>query len=79
MAFNSIAEFIAMGGHAPYVWSSWGLTLFLLVALVWHARFERRQLINSLKRRERRERAREQQNAAPAPLQPVVEGGQHDT
>ncbi|MGM0520782.1 MAG: heme exporter protein CcmD [Pseudomonadota bacterium] len=78
MAFNSIAEFIAMGGHAPYVWSSWGLTLFLLVALVWHARFERRQLINSLKRRERRERAREQQNTA-APLQTVVEGGQHDT
>ncbi|NYS61574.1 heme exporter protein CcmD [Vreelandella salicampi] len=79
MAFNSIAEFIAMGGHAPYVWSSWGLTLFLLVALVWHARFERRQLINSLRRRERRERAREQQNAAQAPLQTVVEGGQHDT
>ncbi|MCL7930224.1 heme exporter protein CcmD [Halomonas llamarensis] len=79
MAFNSFAEFIAMGGHAPYVWSSWGLTLFLLVVLVWHARFERRQLINSLKRRERRERARKQQNAAPAPLQPVVAGGQHDT
>lgn len=79
MAFNSIAEFIAMGGHAPYVWSSWGLTLFLFVALAWHARFERRQLMNSLKRRERRERAREQQNVAPAPLQTVVEGGQHDT
>ncbi|MDR5899170.1 heme exporter protein CcmD [Halomonas vilamensis] len=79
MAFNSIAEFIAMGGHAPYVWSSWGVTLFCIVALAWHARFERRQLMNSLKRRERRERAREQQNAVPTSFQSVVERGQHDT
>ncbi|WP_075878706.1 heme exporter protein CcmD [Vreelandella massiliensis] len=73
MAFDSIAAFIAMGGHAPYVWSAWGVTLFFIVALVWHARFERRQLIHSLKRRERRERAREQQNPSQAPFQSVGE------
>ncbi len=24
MAFASFSEFLAMGGHAPYVWSAWG-------------------------------------------------------
>ncbi|GEN29021.1 heme exporter protein D [Halovibrio variabilis] len=55
MAFDSFSEFIAMGGHAPYVWSAWGVTALLLLASVWHARAEQRQLLKSLKRRVRRE------------------------
>ncbi|MCH4810870.1 heme exporter protein CcmD [Vreelandella neptunia] len=54
MAFASFSEFLAMGGHAPYVWSAWGVTALLLVATVWHARVEQRQLIKGLKRRARR-------------------------
>lgn len=58
MAFASFAEFIAMGGHATYVWAAWGVTSLLLVACVVHARAERRQLMRALARRERRERRR---------------------
>ncbi|WP_445156763.1 heme exporter protein CcmD [Halomonas sp. E14] len=55
MAFDSFTEFFAMGGHAPYVWASWGVTAVLLLGLVLHARAERRQLLRQLKRRMRRE------------------------
>ncbi|GAB2721735.1 heme exporter protein CcmD [Halomonas garicola] len=76
MAFTSFADFIAMGGHAPYVWSAWGVTLFLLLASVWHARLERRQLTKGLERRERREQA---QRSAPrsGTAEPAAEGGGH--
>ncbi len=57
MAFFSLNEFFAMGGHGPYVWSSWGVTALLLLVIVWHARYERRQLLNNVKRRVRRENA----------------------
>lgn len=55
MAFSSFSEFLAMGGHATYVWSAWGITALLLVSSVWHARIEQRHLIKGLKRRVRRE------------------------
>ncbi|EHJ93555.1 heme exporter protein CcmD [Vreelandella boliviensis] len=55
MAFASFSEFLAMGGHAPYVWSAWGVTALLLLATVWHARAEQRLLLKGLKRRARRE------------------------
>ncbi|MGM0614125.1 MAG: heme exporter protein CcmD [Pseudomonadota bacterium] len=73
MAFDSFADFIAMGGHAPYVWSSWVITLLLILGLVWHARLERRQLVEGLKRRARRERARQQQGEQ-ATVYPVDQG-----
>ncbi|MDR5906411.1 MULTISPECIES: heme exporter protein CcmD [Halomonadaceae] len=56
MAFASLQDFFAMGGHAPYVWSAWAVTALLLLGSVVHARAERRQLIRDLQRRERRER-----------------------
>lgn len=56
MAFDSFQGFLAMGGHAPYVWACWAVTGALLVAIVLHARAERRQLLRQLRRRERRDR-----------------------
>lgn len=56
MAFDSLNALLAMGGHAAYVWSAWGVTAALLVVSVAHARVERRQLIRELQRRNRRER-----------------------
>ena len=56
MAFDSLNALFAMGGHAPYVWSAWGVTAALLIVSVFHARAERRQLIRELQRRNRRER-----------------------
>ncbi|GAB2780003.1 hypothetical protein GCM10027040_02540 [Halomonas shantousis] len=55
MAFESFSQLVAMGGHASYVWSAWGLSAGLLVASVVHARLERRRLIRDLQRRNRRE------------------------
>ena len=31
MYFDSFAEFLAMGRHAPYVWSAWGLTFAIVL------------------------------------------------
>ncbi|SFH52795.1 heme exporter protein CcmD [Modicisalibacter xianhensis] len=56
MAFESLTALLAMGGHAPYVWSAWGVAAALLIVSVAHARAERRQLIRELQRRNRRER-----------------------
>ncbi|MHB0776676.1 heme exporter protein CcmD [Halomonas sp. WWR20] len=56
MAFDSFSQLLAMGGHAVYVWSAWGVSASLLVASVVHARIERRRLIRDLQRRNRRER-----------------------
>lgn len=33
MHFSSFGEFLAMGGHAPYVWSSYA---FMLVIVLWN-------------------------------------------
>lgn len=63
MAFESLAALLAMGGHAPYVWSAWGLTAALLVGSAWHAHAERRRLLRDLRRRNRRERNLSQRNA----------------
>ncbi|MFG6178755.1 heme exporter protein CcmD [Halomonas sp. THAF12] len=56
MAFASLSEFFAMGGHAPYVWTAYGATAALLLGVAWHARAERRRVLRDLRRRVRRER-----------------------
>ncbi|WP_016853522.1 heme exporter protein CcmD [Halomonas smyrnensis] len=56
MAFESLSAFLAMGGHAPYVWSAYGATAALLLVVGWHARAERRRVRRDLERRARRER-----------------------
>lgn len=36
MAFDSFSAFIAMGGHGPYVWASYGMFFVLLSAvMIW--------------------------------------------
>ena len=42
-----MSEFLSMGGYAPYVWSSYGVTLVVLVYNAWAAY---RQHANSLAR-----------------------------
>jgi heme exporter protein D len=32
-----MAEFFAMGGHGPYVWSAYGITLAVLIWNIWSA------------------------------------------
>ncbi|WP_111412967.1 heme exporter protein CcmD [Billgrantia lactosivorans] len=69
MAFATLPEFLAMGGHAPYVWSAWGLTAVLLLGAVLHARFERRQVLRQLRRRVRREAHQAGRSGRAQPIQ----------
>ncbi|BCB61211.1 MULTISPECIES: heme exporter protein CcmD [Halomonadaceae] len=72
MAFSSLNEFFAMGGHAVYVWAAWGVTALLMLVIVWHARQERRQLLHAVKRRVRRENAQRQSSYAQSLQEPVT-------
>ena len=38
MQFDSFADFIAMGGHGPYVWMAYGATFLVLAACYLQAR-----------------------------------------
>ncbi|HBP42910.1 MAG: heme exporter protein CcmD [Vreelandella alkaliphila] len=76
MAFSSLNEFFAMGGHGLYVWAAWGITALLMLVIVWHARLERSQLLKSVKRRVRRQNAHSQ--AAQAPVNSAQRDVRHD-
>jgi heme exporter protein D len=32
--FASLEAFLAMGGHAPYVWGAWGLSALVIILVV---------------------------------------------
>ncbi|MBV1905813.1 MAG: heme exporter protein CcmD [Pseudomonadales bacterium] len=42
MFFDSFGAFLAMGGHAFYVWLAFGLTLLLILGNIWRVRALRR-------------------------------------
>ncbi|WP_405282048.1 heme exporter protein CcmD [Cobetia sp. Ld8] len=63
-AFSSVSEFFAMGGHALYVWSAWGLTAACLVGLVIATRLSRRALEADIRRRLRRDASRHSSHPA---------------
>ena len=49
------AEFLDMGGHGFYVWTSWGITLlFLLGQIIWN-HTQKRAAIKSILRQYQRE------------------------
>jgi heme exporter protein D len=50
MTWGSAAEFFAMGGHALYVWGSFGACAALMIIEPILARMRRSQAINELKR-----------------------------
>ncbi|UCC55542.1 MAG: heme exporter protein CcmD [Gammaproteobacteria bacterium] len=52
----SISEFLDMGGYAVYVWSSYGITLIVLVANVIGPLRLRRKLLADIARATRRAR-----------------------
>jgi heme exporter protein D len=58
MSFSSLGEFIAMGGHAPYVWSAYGVSLLVLVVNVLLPLLARRRYLQEEARRLRREEAK---------------------
>jgi len=48
MHFNSLSEFFAMGGHAFYVWWSYGITFVLLLGLTLVSIFKRKSLLTQI-------------------------------
>ena len=49
MQWNSVSEFLAMGGYGFYVWGSFGTTAVVMLAEMAHARLQRRALLQSLR------------------------------
>jgi heme exporter protein D len=60
--FDSLGEFIQMGGHGPYVWVSYLMTLLVLVWLVASPLHRKRKFMQGVIRQQCREAAR-QKNA----------------
>lgn len=42
--WNSLADFLAMGGYGLYVWGSFGVTALVLAAELWSLRARRKTL-----------------------------------
>ncbi|MEL0614334.1 MULTISPECIES: heme exporter protein CcmD [Marinomonas] len=55
MAFNSLADFLTMGTHGAFVWSTYGLVLLILASLILNTVQGRRKVIRQLKKRYLRE------------------------
>ncbi len=55
MSFNTVSEFLAMGGHGLYVWLSYGLGAVLIAANLIVPKLSRNRLLAEQKRRLRRE------------------------
>ena len=55
MNFESFSDFLLMGGHALYVWLSYGMGLFIIVFSYVQPALARKSLIRDLAQRQRRE------------------------
>ena len=57
MAFDSVAEFLAMGGHGLYVWLSYGATYLVLLGLWLGGRAAHQRALRDIAARETRRSA----------------------
>lgn len=55
MQFESLADFIQMGGHGFYVWLVYFITAVTIAYLVWSPLAKQRRIISEQQRRLRRE------------------------
>ena len=55
MYFETVGDFIAMGGHGPYVWGAYIITLVVMLLLVFTPLMHHRRLIREGRARVRRE------------------------
>ncbi|WP_370978552.1 heme exporter protein CcmD [Agaribacterium sp. ZY112] len=47
--FTTLAEFMSMKGHGPYVWAAYAITLVGLVTLVVQVRLAKKALVKKVK------------------------------
>ncbi|WP_019673806.1 heme exporter protein CcmD [Psychrobacter lutiphocae] len=62
--FYSVQEFLAMGKHGPYVWSTWGITVAVIVGFIFYSIHQRHRLLNQLKAQQARQQQRKQSSNA---------------
>jgi heme exporter protein CcmD len=55
-----MSEFLQMGGDAAYVWSAYGITLLVLIANVWWARWRHLKALDRARGFATTERVRKQ-------------------
>lgn len=55
MAFNSINDFLAMGGYGFYVWLSYGLTFLALFSIVISSIMKKNKIFKNVEKRLLRE------------------------
>ncbi|MDU0114616.1 heme exporter protein CcmD [Psychrosphaera aquimarina] len=49
MHFNSISEALAMGGYGPYVWSTVGIVIAVLLFLIIHSMTAKKRTLTMLR------------------------------
>lgn len=64
--FASLAEFLSMSGHGPYVWAAYAVTLIVLLALAVAPLRRLRQLQRELDRQQRIAEARKRRQLGAA-------------
>lgn len=57
MHFNSFSDFLAMGGHAFYVWWSYGITFVLLSGLCLVSVLRKKSLLTKINQQHKHEQA----------------------
>jgi len=63
MAFDSLADFFAMGGYGFYVWLSYGITFFVLIFLIVNSMNKKKKIFKSVEQRlSREQRIKKAQN-----------------
>lgn len=60
--FDSISEFLAMGGYGFYVWLSYGITFAAMFFLIWQSKREIKQTLHMVKKELSRESVTKQRN-----------------
>ncbi len=77
MQFNSLSDFIDMGGYGFYVWLSFGAAALILTLLLISSKAGHQQIINQIAKRKQREdklrQARERRKQQNEDLKEVTE------
>jgi heme exporter protein D len=55
MAFNSLADFFAMGGYGFYVWLAYGISFLVLLVLIINTLVKRKKILKAVNQRIARE------------------------
>ncbi|MGV3002766.1 heme exporter protein CcmD [Vibrio sp. E150_018] len=66
MYFDSLSDFLNMGGYAAYVWASFGITFFSMFIVCWKSASDGKALLKEIQqkidREERRQAAKKMEN-----------------